>query len=183
MSEADITKVIEAFEEAGSRWALVGAHAVGLLTEPRATVDFDFIVETARLQKILGALEARFGELGQEDVDAAVRLRNIDVDLIRSTNHPLFMRALELTRRIDAWQVPRAEVILALKFLAAVSPWRNEAKRTHDVGDMRSIYQALGTDGIDRALLLELGGLAYPGAQNELEQMLDKFDRGEPIQI
>jgi hypothetical protein len=34
MTEADVIRVIKVFESEGARWALVGAYAVGLLTEP-----------------------------------------------------------------------------------------------------------------------------------------------------
>lgn len=68
MSEADVVRVIEVFEANRTRWALVGAHAIGLLTEPRATADFDFIVEEARLRSILRDLTSAFGDLDANDI-------------------------------------------------------------------------------------------------------------------
>src|ERR1041384_4775008 len=87
MSEADVIRVVEVFEASRARWALVGAHAIGRITEPRATADFDFIVEGAKLVSVLRKLTAEFGELGENDIGAAIQLRTIDVDLIRSSNH------------------------------------------------------------------------------------------------
>src|SRR5262249_33740722 len=88
MSEADIQQVVKAFKACRADWALVGAHAIGLITEPRATEDFDFVVEGSKLSAVLGALTKEFGELGATDIGAAVQLKAIDVDLIRSTTHP-----------------------------------------------------------------------------------------------
>jgi hypothetical protein len=182
MSEADVVRVIEVFEAKRIGWALVGAHAIGLITEPRATADFDFIVEGAKLGSIVRELTKKFGELGENDIGAAVQLKAIDVDLIRSTNHPLFQVALEHLRTIGEWRVPRTEVLIVLKFLAAVSPWRNRDKRIHDVGDISVVYRTAGGE-LDRAMMLKLASLVYPGAEREFRDLLDKIDRGDPISI
>jgi hypothetical protein len=182
MSEADVVRVVEVFEASRAGWALVGAHAIGLITEPRATADFDFIVEGAKLGGIVRKLTAAFGELGEKDIGAAIQLRAIDVDLIRSTNHPLFQLALEHVRTIGAWKVPRSEVLVVLKFLAAVSPRRDRRKRRQDVNDIAFICEVAGTE-LDRALMLKLSELVYPGAEREFSELLDKIDRDEPISI
>jgi hypothetical protein len=181
MNEDDIARVIRVFNSQGAAWALVGAHAVGLLTEPRATADFDFIVDDRKIKGITRALAAEFGELGEQDLGAAIRLSAIDVDLIRSTNHPLFREALEQVRLVGDWKVPRAEVIMALKFLSAVSPWRNQDRRAQDLVDLRRIYHAVGPEELDRDYMVKLSGLAYPGAEREFEGLLRRIDRGEPI--
>lgn len=181
MSEADINRVVEVFEACRARWALVGAHAIGLLTEPRATADFDFIVEAARLASVVRGLANEFGELGETDIGAAIQLKAIDVDLIRSNNHPLFQMALRQVRTVGDWKVPRTEVLIVLKFLAAVSPTRNQGKRMHDVGDIVQVYRQ--DEHLDRAAMVELSRLVYPGAEREFRELLDKIDRGEPIAI
>jgi hypothetical protein len=138
MSETDIAQVVEIFEAMQIRWGLVGTYAVGLLTEPRATVDFDFVVDDRKLGSVIDELTVVFGRLDESDLGAAVQLRAIDVKLIRSTNHPLFRVALDEQRTIGEWHVPRAEVIVVLKFLAAVSPWRDQHKRRQDIVDISS---------------------------------------------
>lgn len=183
MDPKDIARVIEIFEDTGARWALVGAHAVGLLTEPRATADFDFLIEDRRLKSVLRGLETAFGELDVEDLGAATRLRAIDVDLIRATNHPLFREALDLAQKSGAWSVPPPEALLALKFLAAVSPWRKAVKRAQDMVDFRAIYEAIGREGLDFALIRRLAGLAYPGAEREIDSILDRIERGQRIEV
>ena len=156
MSEVDIARVVEVFESNRATWALVGAHAIGLLTEPRATGDFDFIVEGGKLQGVLDNLAEIFGDLGANDIGAAIQLKAIDVDLIRSTNHELFHEAIQQVRTIGAWKVPRTEVLLVLKFLAAVSPWRNRDKRRQDIVDLSTTYNAVGADHLDRAEMIRL---------------------------
>jgi hypothetical protein len=182
MSALEITRVVEIFEAHGGRWALVGAHAVGLLTEPRATAGFDFIIEGAKLQAILSDLTLAFGPLGEHDIGAAMQLRAIDVDLIRSTNHPLFMESLAQVRTIGEWKVPRTEALVVLKFLAAVNPWRARNKRALDIADITSICMAVGA-ALDRELAIDLSRLVYPGAEREFRELLDKIDRGDPIAI
>lgn len=183
VDDTRITRVIDAFEEAGASWVLVGAQAVGILTEPRATADFEFIVESARLPRLLEVLRREMGELSEDDVGAAIRLKALDVDLIRSGNHALFREALALRQPAGSWFVPSPEALLVLKFLSAVNPWRSQAKRIHDVGDLAAVYRAVGADALDRGTLDRLAGLVYPGAEAELRSLLDRIDRGDPLSI
>lgn len=182
MAESDIARVVAVFEACRARWALVGAHAIGLLTEPRATADFDFIVEGAKLRAVIRGLTREFGELDEADIGAAIQLKAIDVDLIRSTNHPLFQAALEQTRTVGAWKVPRTEVLIVLKFLSTVSQHRDRRKRRQDVIDLSYVYEVARVD-LDRGRMVELSGLVYPGAEREFSELLDKLDRDEPISI
>ena len=183
MTEADIARVIRVFETCQAKWALVGAYAVGLLTEPRATVDFDFIVEARKLKSVVSALAAEFGQLDAEDIGAAIRLRAIDVDLIRSNNHALFREALDRAQLVGEWRIPPPEVIIALKFLSAVSPWRNRDKRSQDIVDLRTVYHSVGPETLDADTMSELAALVYPGAEREFEKLLARIDRGDPVEI
>jgi hypothetical protein len=182
MSEADICRVIEVFESCHVRWALAGTYAIGLVTEPRATPDFDFIVETAGLVRLVCQLAKEFGELGETDIDAEIQLKAIDVDLIGASNHPLFHAALEQVRTVGDWKVPPTEVLIVLKFLAARSPRRDRHRRWQDTADLCCVYEVAWRD-LDRAAMIELSRLAYPGAEREFSELLDKIDRGEPIAI
>lgn len=182
MTEADICRVIETFELCYVRWALVGTYAIGLVTEPRATPDFDFIVETAGLASLLRQLAKEFGELGETDMGAEIQLKAIDVDLIGTSNHPLFHAAIEQVRTVGDWKVPRTEVLIVLKFLAARSLHRVRHRRAQDLGDLCCVYE-VGRRDLDRAAMIELSRRAYPGAEREFSELLDKIDRGEPIAI
>jgi hypothetical protein len=183
MTEADITRVVGLFEQLGARWVLVGAHAVGLLTEPRATADFDFIVEGRRTRAVIRALADAFGELDEQDIGAAIRLRAIDVDIIRSDNHALFREALDRAKSIGEWKIPPAEVVIVLKFMSAVSPWRNLDKRAQDMVDLRTVYHAVGADDLDRDYMIKLSASVYPGADREFAALLARIDQGEPIEL
>ncbi len=135
-----------------------------------------------RSMQILATHRALFGRLDEIDVGAAVQLKSIDVDLIRSNNHPLFQVALERQRVIGAWNVPRTEVLVILKFLAAVSPWRDRVKRRQDVTDISYLYEVVGSE-LDRDLMLELSRMVYPGAERAFGELLGKIERGESIAI
>ena len=181
--EERIARVVATFEQVGSRWALVGAHAIGTFAEPRATADFDFVVEGSKLRAIVQALEEEFGDLDAVDLGPATRLRALDVDLIRSTTHALFREALTHVRPAADWNVPVPEVLVVLKFLAAVSPWRERTKRMQDIVDLTVLVTAVGREELDEALLKRLAAQVYPGGEKELEALLSRIERGEPITI
>ena len=48
-----ITRIISELESLGVSWCLIGAHAVGEYTEPRATLDVDLLVDDRRMATIL----------------------------------------------------------------------------------------------------------------------------------
>lgn len=182
MEETALT-VVRCFEEVGVEWCLVGAHAYGVYVEPRATTDFDFVVDDRRLQRLLTTLERELGDLGQMDIGAAVRLTACSVDLIRASQDELFRDALTYRRTVAGWQVPRIEVLIVLKFLSSTSRWRGTDRRRQDMLDLVRLYRSVDADSIDRELLLGLAAKVYPGAEVEFERLLEKVDGGEPITI
>jgi hypothetical protein len=175
-------RVVAAIERAGSRWALVGAHAVNTYVRPRATDDIDLVVEGRKLRAIQREIAAELGEQRVDDIGAAVRLLDLGVDLIRSDNHVLFRAALDTASDREGARVPPAELLVALKFLSATSPWRSAAQRGQDTVDLIAIYQALGDD-LDRAAAERYASQVYEGAAAELREVLDRVDRGEKVQI
>jgi len=181
--EERIGRVVAIFERLQARWALVGAHAVGALTEPRATSDFDFVLEESKLKAVLGELETSFGELDAVDLGPALRLRALDVDLIRSTTHPLFQAALADVRALGDWKIPAPEILIVLKFLSAVSTWRDRTKRMQDVVDLSALFLAIGREHLDEKLMSELAAKVYPRAEVEFEDLLRRIESGEPIAI
>ena len=159
----------------------MGAHAVGALTEPRATVDFDFVVEADKIPDVLALLENAFGDLDAVDIGAAVSLRAIDVDLIRSKTHSLFGEALDRTQPAGQWRIPVSELLIVLKFLSAVNPWRAPRKRRRDAVDLADLYEATAPAGLDRDLMRDFASQVYPGAEEDFDRLLDRIDRGEPF--
>lgn len=180
--EESIRRVIEIFGKVKADWALVGAHATGMLTEPRATQDVDFVVDQARFPEVLEAVRAEFPGLEILDIGPAVRLQPISIDLIRSGTHSLFGEALRSARKIEEWRVPDVESLIALKYLAAIGIWRDRRKRAVDMADLIALYQDHKIR-LDRERLIRLGGTAYPGAEREFAALLDRIDRGDPISI
>lgn len=155
MTEADICRAIEVFASCHVRWALVGTYAIGLVTEPHVTPDFDFIVETAGFASVVRGLAQEFGSWARPTSGAAIQLKAIDVDRIRSNNHPLFQAALRQVRTAGDWKVPRTEVLIVLRFLSAVIPDRAPGRRRQGVTDLGNVYEDHRDDidrGEDRAI-------------------------------
>lgn len=180
--EETYRRVIDVLARVGAQWTVVGAHAVNLYVEPRATVDIDLVVDARKMKPILQALEQEFGELQTTEIGAAVRVTNLSVDLIRGDNHPLFRAALDEAVEREGVRVPTVELLLVLKFLAAASPWRDVADRKQDVADLIRLYRAAGAE-LDRPAALRYASHVYPRAEIELAAILDRIDRGEDVTV
>lgn len=181
--EETIKMVVRCFEEVGVKWCLVGAHAYGIYVEPRATADFDFVVDDRKLKKTLAVLERDLGDLGIIDIGAAVRLTTISVDLIRSSSAELFKVALAMSTDVGAWRVPPVEVLIALKFFSATAHWRGRDRRAQDTLDLVRLYKSSDPDELDRKLMRTLAAMVYPGAEREFEELVRKIDQDEPITV
>lgn len=182
MMEDNFRRTVEAIERSGAEWALVGAEAVNLYVEPRATEDFDLVISGHKFNAALSEVRKEFGTLQEVDIGPAVRLPGLGIDLIRSTSHALFQIALERSRPQQDARVPPAEVLIALKFMSAVSSWRKAGDRKQDAADMIKLYEA-GGSSLDRNEMIRLAALVYPGAEREFTTMIDKLDRGEAVSI
>lgn len=180
--EQTYRRVIRVLERTGVRWTVVGAHAVNTYAEPRATVDIDLVIDARMLPAALDALEREFGELVVDDIGAAERVKNLSVDLIRSDNHVMFRAALDEALDRGGVRVPPPELLIALKFLAACSPWRRAAERAQDIADLIKVYEAVGTT-LDRDRMFGYASQIYPRAEQELADLLDRIERGEKISI
>jgi hypothetical protein len=182
MMEENFRRAVEAIERAGAEWALVGAEAVNMYVEPRATQDFDLVISGNKFDAVLREIRKEFGAIQEVDIGAAIRLPELGIDLIRSTSHALFRIALERARPREDARVPPAEVLMALKFMSAISPWRKVGDRKQDAADVVKLYEA-GGSSLDRDEMIRLAALVYPGAEREFTAMIDKLDRGEAISI
>lgn len=180
--EKTYRRLIDVLSRVGAQWTVVGAHAVNVYVEPRATVDIDFIVEARKMKPILRALEEEFGTVETTEIGAAVRITNLSIDLIRGDNHPLFRAALDEAEEHHGVRVPPVELLLVLKFLAATSPWRDVADRKQDVADVIRLYRAAGAE-LDRAAALHYASQVYPRAEIEFAGILDRIDRGEDVSV
>ena len=177
-----IERVVECFHRERVTWCLVGAHAVGYYCEPRATSDFDFIIDDQKWAYLEAALHKEFPDLVVQDIDVAVRLPSIHVDLIRASSGPLFMEALRDALPEGRWHIPSVEVMIVLKFLSATNMWRHRDRRSQDTLDLMRMWRKHGA-GADRDKMVELSKLVYRGAEAEFQELLDKIDKGLPITI
>lgn len=177
-----LQRAIAAIDRAGADWVLVGAEAVNLYARPRATADVDLIIGAGRLAHVLRELRAEFQSPEEIDISAAVRIPSLNLDLIRSNSHPLFRIALERAVARGSMRIPPPEVVIALKFLSSISPWRAEDDRKQDSLDWIRVYRNQAPQ-LDRTEMIRLSGLAYPGAEREFQALLDKIDRGEELRI
>jgi hypothetical protein len=78
--------------------------------------------------------------------------------------------------------MPSPEVLVVLKFLSAVSPWRRPSDRKKDAADLIGLYQTLGVD-FDRQVAQQHAASIYPGAEKELAEIFNQIDRGEPVSL
>ena len=184
IDEHDIEVVVETLNNAKVKWVLIGAHAIGILTQPRATVDYDFIVEGQKIKQVIHMLETRFQRnLEVEDSGAGVTLRAIDVDIIASTSHPVFKAAIEGVNQIAGWNVPSLEKLIVLKFMSMISPWRGRSKRTQDLADLQKLYLSIDRNDLDVDEMANLAATVYPRADEGFVDLLNSIDNGEPIEI
>ena len=178
-----IEKVIQILDELGVSWCLIGAHAVGEFTEPRATTDVDLLVDDRKLGELLGALRTGLGELDDVDIGPAVRLRAIAVDLVRASSNRLFRETISGAVERHGMKLPTREALIALKFMAMVAPFRAQNRRRQDVVDLIALYESAVETELDRAELARLTAMIFPGAETKLSELLRRIDAGEPIQL
>lgn len=182
-----VLDLINRFEEADVDWVLVGAEAVNLYRKrPRATVDVDFVVRKKDLRMAKKILKETCSEVKDSEVHltgllskAPVRLT---VDVIKSQSHELFTEALDRKLDVEGMKVPPIEVLLALKYFSAVSPWRQRGDKYQDVADFVHAYED-NRAAVNRGLLTDLASRAYKNARKDFEKFLDDVDHDRPVAV
>ncbi len=181
--EETLQRIVSVLDRLGIRWCLVGAHAIGEYTEPRATSDVDLLVDDRRMSTLLSELRQELGELDVDDIGPAIRLRKASVDLIRASSNTVFRDTLADAIERGQWWFPRLESLLVMKFMAAISPFRGLDRRRQDMVDLIALYRSIDPDTLDRERVAALASTIYAGAEQELFALLAKVDADEPIQI
>ncbi len=182
-----VAAFLNRLEEARVDWVLVGAEAVNLyLKKPRATVDIDIVVRQKDLRKVKKILKESCGSVKDTEVPfqgvLAPEPARLTVDIIKSQSHKLFEAALDRKIEVEGVHAPPVEVVLALKFFSAVSPWRSRPDKLQDLTDfMRAFKDNKGQ--IDRASLIDLASMAHQKARTEFEQFLDAVENDKPITV
>lgn len=184
---ARVLEFFQRLEADGIEWVLVGAEAVNLyIKRPRATVDVDIVVRRKHLRKVKRILN----DTCQDVVDTECNLRavlsgdpnRLEVDVIKSQSHELFDAALDGRTSVENVPVPTIEALLALKYLAAISPGRQQPDKHQDIADFIRGYKE-NVDRIDRGLLVDLASRAHAGAREEFPGFLDAVENDRPAML
>ncbi len=180
-------KLFNRFEEAGIDWVLVGAQAMNLYRkEPRATMDLDIVVRKKDLRKAKRLLDEVCTNLKETQVNFHGILSRypmrLDVDVIKSTAHELFEAALDHKVLVDGLKAVPVEGVLALKYLASVSPWRPRPKKFQDVADFITTFKD-NEASLDRSLLISLASRAHAGARDEFLSFFDAVEHDRPFTL
>lgn len=106
---SDFSDLLRALNDAGARYLIVGAHALGYHGRPRATADFDVWVEPTpenarRVYRALAAFGAPLDrltteELSSEDLVFQIGVAPLRIDVITSIDGVTFPNAW--TRRVE----------------------------------------------------------------------------------
>jgi hypothetical protein len=185
-----IADVLDALTKAHADFAVVGAHAVGVHARPRATIDFDVIVQGSKLASVSKMLRSSGYTVRDEgdvvQIWVGPKSTEAACDLMRSTAHPLWETILLKTSpgTVAGREVPIATrpALVALKFFSAVSPSRDREDRAQDVVDVARLVKTSWSLA-DRKEALSLVSVIHPGADGELARLLDDIAAGKPITI
>jgi hypothetical protein len=166
-------------------WILVGAEALNLYrNRPRATVDIDLVVRKKHLRTIKSTETCKDVEDTEVHFKAVLseEPNRLEVDVIKSQSHELVDLALDNQNLIQGVPVPRIEALLALKYLAAVSPWRERADQYLDLSDFIHAFKD-NQQRIDRQFLIDLASRAHANGPDEFPRFLTAVENDEPITL
>lgn len=185
---ATVRGIFSRFDLEKIHWVLVGAGAINFYSRrPRATQDVDLIVEAAHLSRAASIAQTVMGRgTRRENRGTHVTLHSpvspLIVDLIRSDQHALFQTALKEKRRRKGVRIPPLEVILALKYLSAVSPYRHVDDKRQDLVDFARVLRANG-ERVNKGRLIDLGAQAHERARAEIARLIDDIEHDRPITL
>ena len=186
-------RVVEVMDRLGVRYAVIGGHAVSYHWKPRLTVDVDFIVGEKALSKLLrelpraGFVVERRGEIVRLwDAGADPAVDDPVVDLLPAEYNRTQLEALKSAEPVRyqgmELRIVTREALVALKYLSATSPHREEGDKHQDVADLIHVVKQSFSDGQARAAR-HLVELTYPGIGADFDRLLDNIRGGRPIAI
>jgi hypothetical protein len=183
-------QVIIVLNEAGAKFVLMGAHAIGgWMDNPRATQDVDVLVAARSVKKAVRALLAAFPDLEADDQDVVVRLRHADtkvgaIDVMKPLEE-LFRATLKSTRTLElegqTYRIPSLEMALALKFAPMIRLNRPDEKKHIDAHDFITMVKVNGEIDLDK--LAELGNLVYANGGKEIVEKVRQVRAGEKLKL
>lgn len=175
--------LMEVCAEVGSNHALIGGIAVGYHSRVRATVDVDLLVPKGKLARIAKALTAR-GYVVAKHRDmirvyppgAEPGKTEAIADLVGLESNPTLKAAAKTAEPATVLghevKIVPPGALVALKFHAAISRTRKVADRYIDVGDIGRILERK-FDAADEEAALQIADTMFPGAREELAELLD----------
>lgn len=177
--------VIKILNNAGVKFTLVGAHAIGgWLDEPRSTQDVDVLVHSQH-RKAVQALQKAYPNLTVQHLSAVTRFLNPSdneavIDLIKpqaALHKAVAKNAVAVGR---THRIPDLEMCLALKYAAIVSPNRTHKKKLIDRADFIGIVTK-NYEIIDSDKLFSLGEMVRNRGGREISKMVaDAKTQGGP---
>ncbi len=154
MAGADAVGVSNVFTNAGIRSVMVGGLVVGCHSgRPRATQDIDVIVDVLEIPKIvIEQLGALVGSRKLERHPSFISFMKKTVvgdrevlDIITSkagSYGMVFDNCIKLNISGNDVYIPSAEMMVVLKYTAAINPIRQKAKQAQDWADIYAILDA-----------------------------------------
>jgi hypothetical protein len=188
-----LAELSEVLAEVGSDHALVGGIAVGYYGRLRATVDVDLLVPRRKLGRISRALAARGYVVVKHEDMVRVYAPSADpahdeaiADLVAREANPVLHAAARLAAPATVLGhavriVPRGALV-ALKFHSAISPTRRIGDRYQDIADIDRVV-AKKFDAEDEAVAAAVAEKMFPGAPEQLAELLRDLRAGRPVKI
>ena len=188
-----LAELAEIFAEVGADHALIGGIAVGYHARKRATEDVDMLVPRSRLDALADAFTARGYVVTRPRDMIRVYPAGADptqdeaiADLVAWEANPVLAAAAGTAEPAtvlghDVRIVPRGALV-GLKFHSAVSQQRAVEDRYQDVADIGRIIKKRW-EPEDHALALQIASHSYPGAEAELERVIDDLRHGRLVKI
>jgi hypothetical protein len=179
----------------GIEYVLIGGHVLGYFSGiPRATVDVDVIVAAHHASRAVQAIQKKFPHFESADLAENVRFSSRQgtsgfdserIDVVRATQ-PFFQTILkshttEVRSKGQVLRLPTPEGAVALKFAAAISPYRADESRPQDRVDLVAIVRK--QPELRQDVLAELGELIYPGGGKELVRFVEAVRSGKKAVI
>lgn len=178
MAGADALGVGKIFHEAGIDAVVIGGLVVGCHSgRPRSTQDIDVVVNAKSLpKKVIAQLARLVGSKKVERHPSFVSFIKktllgdrevLDVRTSRSGSYGLvFDNSIALVIAGSQIRIPTAEMMVVLKYTAAVNPIRQKAKQVQDWADVYAIVDA--NDGLSMSTVRHLADSVVPGWGEDL---------------
>jgi hypothetical protein len=163
---------------------LVGANAVNVYSgRPRASQDVDFVCDKpdrliALIKKVLTNYKLKIKESAavfkiSKDNQEFVDIIKPDNDLLRTT--------LSRTRRVQGFYIPIIEVLVALKYAAMISPYRQEADQLQDAADFIRVIK--NNPRLDAEKTAEYASSIHETAADEIKRFIADVRAGKRLRI